>query len=133
MSPALTLRAAITRGALVSLANWQVIAIDFVVESLYKVTVAVPVMGGAFMVAVLMGVDVGSLLGDGVVTAADRMLAPLGQAPVALAAFLAALAVVATGGAVLMFVAKGGTLAVLIAGERGAGEIQRSPLRQNVL
>ena len=133
MSPALTLRAAITRGALVSLANWQIIVTDFVLESLFKFAVAAPVVGGAFMVAVLLDVDVGSLLGDGVATAADRMLAPLGQAPVALAAFLAALAVLSVGGAVLMFVAKAGTLSVLVDGERSAGEVQRSPLRQNVL
>jgi hypothetical protein len=128
MSPALTLRAAITRGALVSLANWQIVVIDFVVESLFKVSVAVPVVGGAFMVAVLMGVEVGSLLGDGVLTAADRMLVPLGQAPVALAAFLAALTLVSIGGAILMFVAKAGTLSVLVDGDRSAGELQRSPL-----
>ena len=64
MSPALTLRAAITRGALISLANWQIVVIDFVVESLFNVAVAVPVVGGAFMVAVLLGVEVGSLLDD---------------------------------------------------------------------
>src|SRR3990170_889829 len=91
MSSALSLRAAITRGALVSLANWPVVLIDFVIESLYKATLAVPVVGGAFMVAVLLGADAGSLLADGMASAADRMLLPLGQSPIALAAFLAAL------------------------------------------
>jgi hypothetical protein len=133
MSSALPLRAAITRGALVCLANWPVVAIEFVVESLYKVAIAVPVFGGAFMVAVLLGVDVTQLVSDGVISAADRILGPLGQAPVALMAFLAALALVSIGGAVLMFVAKAGTLAVLINGERAAAEIQRSPLRQSAL
>ena len=128
MSTALSLRAAITRGALVSLANWQVVVIDFVVESLYKLAIAVPVFGGAFMVAVLLGADVTSLLGDGILSAADRMLGPLGQAPIALGAFLASLGVVASVGAILMFVAKGGTFAVLVAGERAAGELQRPPL-----
>jgi hypothetical protein len=128
MSPALTLRAAITRGALISLANWQIVVIDFVVESLFNVAVAVPVVGGAFMVAVLLGVEVGSLLDDGVLTAADRIRLALEQAPVALAAFLAALTLVSIGGAVLMFVAKSGTLCVLADGDRSAGELQRSPL-----
>ena len=133
MSPALPLRAAITRGALVSLANWQVVVIDFVIESLFKAAVGVPVVGGAFMVAVLIGVDVGSLLGDGVLTAADRILVPLGQAPVALVAFVTAVAVVSLGGAVLMLVAKGGTFAVLVTGEQTAGEPQRSLQRGTAL
>lgn len=133
MSPALSLGAAITRGALVSLANWQVVVIDFIVETLFKVTVGVPVVGGAFMVAVLLGVDVGTLLANDVVSAADRMLGPLGQAPIALAGFLAAIAVAAIGGSVLMFIAKAGTLSILIDGERAAGDMQRSPLRQGAL
>ena len=133
MSPGLSLRAAITRGAFVALANWPVIVIDFVIESVYKVAVAIPVVGGAFMMAVLLGADVRSIFGDGMLTAADRMLVPLGQAPVGLVAFLGALGAAALGGAVLMFVAKGGTLAVLVAGERAAGEIHRVPLGRAVL
>jgi len=120
--------AAITRGALVSLANWQIVVIDFVVESLFKVVLAVPVVGGAFMVAVLLDVEVSSLFGDGFLTAADRIRVPLEQAPVASAAFLAALTVASIGGAVLMFVAKAGTLFVLVEGDRSASELQRSPL-----
>ncbi len=133
MSPALPLRAAITRGALVTLANWQVVVIDFVIETLFKAAVGVPVVGGAFMVAVLMGVDMGSMLGDGVLSAADRLLVPLGQAPAALTAFLLALAVVSVGGAVLMFVVKAGTFQVLVAGERIAGDLQRTLFRSNSL
>lgn len=129
MSSALTLRAAITRGALVSLANWPVIVIDLVVESLYKAAIAVPVFGGAFMVALLLGADVGSLLGDGILSAADRMLLPLGQSPFALMAFLGALLVTGVGGEVLMFVAKAGTFSVLVNGERMAGEMHRAPVR----
>jgi hypothetical protein len=124
---------AIARGALVSLANWPAIVIDFVVDSLFKAAVAVPVLGGAFMVALLIGVDVSALLSDGVLSAADRMLVPLGQAPVALVAFLIALALVALGGAVLMYIAKAGTLAVILEGERTGGELQRSPFRQHAL
>jgi len=129
MSSALTLRAAITRGALVSLANWPVIVIDLVIESVYKAAIAVPVFGAAFMVALLLGADVGSLLGDGVLSAADRMLVPLGQSPVALVAFLGALFATGVGGEVLMFIAKAGTFSVLVAGERAAGDIQRAPVR----
>ena len=125
----LPLRAAITRGALITLANWPTVLIDFAAESIYKLALAVPVIGGAFMVASLTGADVQSLLADGVTAAADRMLGPLGQAPVALLAFLAAVGLVAFGGEILMFIVKAGTLAVLVQGERMCGEIQRSPIR----
>jgi hypothetical protein len=128
MSPALSLRAAISRGALVSLANWPVVIIDFVLETLFKVAIAVPVFGGAFMVAVLLGVDISSLVGESVLSAADRMLVPLGQAPVALAAFLLAFGVVALGGAVVMFIGKAGTFSVLVASERATGDLHRALL-----
>lgn len=128
MSSSLTLRAALTRGAVVTLANWPVILIDFVVESAYKFTLGVPVVAGAFMVAVLLGVDIGTLLGDGLLAAADQMLVLLARAPAALAAFLAGLAVVGVPGAALLFVVKSGTLAVLVAGERAADDPPRTPL-----
>jgi hypothetical protein len=128
MSPPLTLRAALSRGAVVTLANWPVVLIDFVVESAYKFTLGVPVVAGAFMMAVLLGVDIRTLLGDGLLSAADQMLVPLSRAPAALAAFLAALAIVGLLGAALMFVIKAGTLAVLVAGEGVADEAHRKPL-----
>ena len=94
MPVVLPLRAAITRGALITLANWPTVLIDFIAESIYKLALAVPVIGGAFMVALLTGADIQTLLADGVMVAADRMLVPLGQAPVALLAFWGAIGVV---------------------------------------
>ncbi len=127
MSSALTLRAALTRGATVALANWPVVLVEFVTETLYKCAMGVPVVGGAFMVAVLLGVDVPSLLEDGLLSAAEQMLVPLTNAPAALAAFLLAVSVVGVGSAMLMYVVKAGTLAVLVEGEAAAGEFQRRP------
>src|SRR5262245_1901321 len=122
MLPPLSLRAALSRGAIVTLANWQIVIVDFVVESAYKFTLAVPVIGGAFMVALLLGVDIGTLLGDGLLSAVDQMLGPLLNAPAALIGFVMAVSLVGVAGAVLMFVVKAGTLAVLVAGEGAAGE-----------
>ncbi len=127
MSSPLTLRAVLARGAVVTLANWPVVLVDFVIESAYKFTLGVPVVGGAFMVAVLLGVDIRTLLGDGLLSAAEQMLVPLTHAPAALAGFLAALVVVGVGGAVLMFIVKAGTLAILVAGEGTVGDPHRSP------
>jgi hypothetical protein len=118
---------------LITLANWPTVLIDFVAESIYKVALGVPVIGGAFMVALLMGADIQTLLADGVMVAADRMLVPLGQAPIALLAFWGAFGLVAFAGAVVMFIVKSGTLAVLVQGERTAGEIQRPPIRLSAL
>ena len=123
MLPPLTLRAALSRGALVTLANWQIVIVDFVVESAYKFTLAVPVLGGAFMVAILLGVDIKALLGDGLLSAVDQMLGPLLNAPAALFAFVAAVSIVGVAGAVLMFMVKAGTLAVLVAGEGAAVDV----------
>jgi hypothetical protein len=133
MPAALPLRAAITRGALITLANWPTVLIDFIAESIYKLALAVPVIGGAFMLALLMGADIQTLFADGVLVAAERMVVPLGRAPIALLAFWCAFGLAALGGAVLMFVVKSGTLAVLVQGERMAGEIQRTPIRLSVL
>jgi len=128
MLPPLTLRAALSRGAVVTLANWPIVVVDFVVESAYKFTLAVPIIGGAFMVAVLLGVDIRTLLGDGLLSAVDQMLGPLLNAPAAMIGFIAAISVVGLAGAVLMFMVKAGTLAILVAGETSAGDISHRPL-----
>jgi hypothetical protein len=129
MAAALPLRAALERGALITLANWPVVLIDFLIESLYKLTLAVPVVGGAFMVAVLLGADVRTLFADGVRSTAGVVLAALTTAPVALWSFLAAVALVGVLGAAVMFRVKAGTLAVLVHAERASGEIPPSGFR----
>jgi len=129
MSSALPLRAALTRGALVTLANWPLVLADFVIESLYKLALAVPVVGGAFMVAVLVGADVRALLAEGVRSGAELVLSALINAPRAFLSFVLAGLLVAVGGSVLMFLVKAGTLSVLIEGERRADAIEESSVR----
>jgi hypothetical protein len=129
MAGALPLRAALKRGALVTLANWPVIVVDFTIESLYKMALAVPIVGGAFMVAVLVGADVRGLFSEGVRSAAELVMASLVNSPVALASFVASVVVVLVGGAIVMLVVKMGTLFVLVAGERAAQDIGSVPLK----
>jgi hypothetical protein len=124
-----SLRAALKRGALVSAANWPVILIDFTIESFYKLALTIPVLGGALVVTALAGSDLGAVVDDGVRAAAETVLGALAATPIALFAFLAALALVGFGGALLMFAVKSGTLAVLVAGERAAGDIHAHPVR----
>jgi hypothetical protein len=128
MPSALPLRAALKQGALVTAANWPVVLVEFALWSLYELALGVPVLGGAFMVTVLLGLDIGSLLGQGLEGTADLIVASLAAAPVALTAFLAAVGLVAAGGLVLVFMVRGGTLAVLVAGERAAADLHRAPL-----
>lgn len=128
MTSALPLRAALKRGALIAAANWPVIVVDFVVESLYKLALAVPIVGGGLMVAVLIGDDVRTFFAESLRSGADLVLSALGSAPIALAAYLAAVAVVAAGGGLVMFVVKTGTLAILVDAERAAGDLQHDPV-----
>jgi len=126
MASDLRLRAALERGALVTAANWPLLVIEFATESLFKFALAVPIVGGAFMVAVLVGADIRLLVDAGVQTAANRVIASLATAPIALGSFLVALLLVAAGGASVMFAVKSGTLAVLTAAERRAPDVQRA-------
>lgn len=129
----LLLRSAIKRGFLLVAANWPIIFIDFAVESLTKLALMLPIVGGALIVTAVAGSDIGSLLAGGVLQTADIVVGSLTSEPAALIAFLAALAVVAIGGEAMQFVVKAGTLSVLVRADRDAGEIQRWPFRTDTL
>ncbi len=133
MAAPLSLRAALIRGALVALANWPIVLIEFAIESLYKLTLVVPVTGGALMVAVLAGGSVRTIFAEGVRVAAGIVLSALTSAPAALASFMLSLLIVAVGGSLLMFLLKAGTLAVLVAGERRAASFDAGAPIQAVL
>lgn len=123
----LLLRAAIKRGAMLVTANWPIVPIDFVVESFCRLALALPIVGGALMAGSLGGLDVRSVLSAGLGETADLVVGSLSAAPGALAAFLGALALVAVGGEAVQFIVKAGTLSVLVAADRQAGELQRLP------
>jgi hypothetical protein len=129
----LPLRAAIKRGVLVVAANWPIILIDFAVESIAKLALILPVIGGALMVTAMAGSDLRSLLAGGLVETADIVVGSLTSAPLALVAFLVAVAIVAVGGEAIQFVVKAGTLSVVVRADRTAGEIQRLPVRADTL
>jgi hypothetical protein len=122
------LKTALKRGALVTAANWQVILIQFVAESLFKLLLAVPLVGGALLVVTLAdGRAVDIFTGDlrQIVTVIARVLR---AQPVALGAFLISLAIAVVGGSMLMFFVKGGSVSVLIAGDAHAGPIEHQPV-----
>jgi hypothetical protein len=129
----LLLRAAIKRGFLMVAANWPIILIDFAVESVAKLALILPVVGGALIVTAVAGNDLRTLLAGGLFETADIVVGSLSSAPLALAAFLVALAIVAVGGEAIQFVVKAGTLSILVGADRHAGEIQALPLRTDSL
>src|SRR5512136_569731 len=122
-------RSALKRGALVTAANWQVIVIQTVGDSAFKLLLAIPVLGGALLVTLLMGQDVASLLGRDLREILAGIAEALLSRPGALIGFSVALGFVAFGGSVMMFLIKGGTVSVLVEAERLAGPIEHPPLR----
>jgi len=127
------LKLSIKRGAILALANWPVIVVQFVAESTFKLLLAVPVVGGVFLVALALGGDVNDLLAIDLRESATSVAAALVEHPTAFAGFLVAGIVVVLGGSVVMFVLRGGTVAVLVAAQRHAGPVERYPLRLSLV
>lgn len=123
------LKLALKRGALVTAANWPLVAVQFVADAVFKTLVTVPVVGGVLLVVLLVGADPADLLRHDPREIVPTLAAVLLAQPVALAAFLGALALVLAGGSVLMFAVKSGTLAVLAEAEADAGPVEQPPLR----
>jgi hypothetical protein len=124
-----SLKFALKRGALVTAANWQVVLVQFVADALFKTLLAVPIVGGGALVALIVGGDPTDLLRLEAGQILSTMVGVLLAQPVALAAFLVALGVILAGGSVLMFAVKAGSVTVLLAGDRAAGPIELPPLR----
>jgi hypothetical protein len=124
----LDLRHLLKRGALVAAANWQAVAIQFVAETTFQVLLAVPVIGAAILVAVLLGADLAELLQESLRDMFTTIASALLSEPVALVAFIAAFAVVLLGGSVLMFVVKGGIVEVFVAANAAAGPVEHQPV-----
>lgn len=125
----MSLKEYLKRGALVTAANWHVVLVQFVADALFKTLLAVPVVGGVFLVVLLIGGDPSDLLALPLAEIVPTMASVLLAQPIALAAFLLAGALVLLGGSLLMFLVKGGTVSVLVAAERQAGAIEHPPLR----
>lgn len=117
------------RGALVAAANWPVALVQWAADSLFKLLIAAPLVGGTVLVVVVIGADPSPLLVLGWRELAATLVTSLLSYPVLLAAFLASLSVVVAGGSLCVFLVKGGTVGVLVAAERAAGAIESRPLR----
>jgi hypothetical protein len=129
----LDLKHLLKRGALLVAANWQTVVIQFVAETTFQVLLAVPIIGAAILVAVLLGGDLADLLQGSLREIFTTIASALLSEPVALVAFMTAFTVVLLGGSVLMFVVKGGIVEVLAAANLETGSIERQPLSIDLL
>jgi hypothetical protein len=123
-----TLKDVLKRGALVAAANWPVAIVQATADSLFKLLVAAPLIGGIFLVALVVGAEPIELMSLEWRQLAPTIASTLLVRPTVLAAWVAALAVVLVGGSLFVFLVKGGTVGVLVRGERDAGPIERPPL-----
>jgi hypothetical protein len=127
------LKTALKRGALVAAANWPVVLIQASADSLFKLLLAAPLIGGVFLVALAIGGEP-----TAIVTLESReMIATIATAlrdrPAVLTAFLAALGVVVVGGSAFVFLIKAGTVATLVHSDREAGPIEDPPLHASAV
>lgn len=122
------LKPVLKRGALVAAANWQITLIQATADSLFKLLIATPIIGGLFLVGLVIGAAPEDLLTLDWREMAETIVTSLLSHPVVLAAFLAALGVVIVGGSLFVFLIKAGSVAVLVRGEREAGAIEQPPL-----
>ncbi len=123
------LKVILKRGALITVANWPVILVQFVAESLFKILLGVPVIGGMFLVALVVGHDADEAFNGNARQIIVGTIDALASRPAALVGFVLALALVLFSGSALMFIVKGGAVTVLAQAERSAGAIERPPLR----
>lgn len=110
----------LARAALIAAGCWPVVAIQFVAESVFKLLVAVPIVGGALLSAILLGRSAGDLTGGDLSDTVTTVIEVLLAHPTALVAFVGALLVVVVGGSGLMFLLKGGTVTILLEAESAA-------------
>jgi hypothetical protein len=124
----LNLKLLLKRGALITAANWPTVAIQFVAETTFQMLAAIPILGAAVLVAVVIGTDLADLLQGGLRDIATRIAGTLTSEPVALVSFGVAFGITLTAASALMFLVKGGVLDVLLVAEESAGAIEREPL-----
>jgi hypothetical protein len=127
---------AIVSGHTHSLVNTRVGPVAIVqatADSLVKLLIAAPLIGGVFLVALVVGAEPVELMSLEWRQLATTIASTLLVRPAVLAAWVAALAVVLVGGSLFVFLVKGGTVGVLVRGERHAGAIERPPLMPETL
>jgi len=97
------------------------------------VLLAVPILGAAVLVALILGGDLANLLQGSLREIFTAIAHALTSQPIALAAFVSAFVIVLLGGSILMFLIKGGTVDVMLAANEAAGPVEHEPLTYGTL
>jgi hypothetical protein len=124
----LHLKLLLKRGALLAAANWPVVVVQFAAQTTFQVLLAVPIIGAAVLVAVLLGGDLSRLLEGSMREIFTSITDALMSEPFALGAFIVAFLIALVGGSLLMFLVKGGTVDVMLAANDLVGDVERQPL-----
>lgn len=127
------LKPVLKRGALLAAANWPVALVQSAADSLFKLLIAAPLVGGIFLAALVVGAEPRSLMSLDSRELAATIVSSLLSHPLVLASFLLSLAVVVVGGSVFVFLIKGGTVGVLVQAEREAPAVEEPPLHLHVV
>lgn len=121
------LKRLLKRGAFIVAANWPTVVIQFAARTTFQALLAVPVIGAAILVAVLLGTDISRLVAGGIRDMAAGVANALLSEPAALTAFGVAFVIALIGATAFMAFVKGGTVAVLVAAEAETGPIEAGP------
>lgn len=125
MEPPFSPRRTLKRGALIAAANWPTIVIQASADAVFKVVMALPVIGGIVLAALLIGAEPGALLALDMREIGTTVFALLTARPVTLTAFIAAVGTAVVGASMLAFLLKAGTVAIIVASERDSGPIEQ--------
>jgi hypothetical protein len=131
--PSQQLRAAIKRGALIAAANWQVTLIQAFVDALFKLVLAAPVVGAVLLVALAVGREPSTLLSLEWREMAETIVLSLMSHSAVFAACGLAVAVVAVGGSLFVFLVKAGAVATIVRSDRDADPVEESPLHAHMV
>lgn len=121
-------RRLLKRGALVAASNWPTIVVQASTDAIFKVVVAVPVVGGIVLAGLVIGAEPPALLNLDVRELMATIMGLLTARPATLAAFVAAVATAVIGASIFAFIVKAGTVATIVESERLAGPIEVPPL-----
>ena len=113
-------KAALKRGSLIAAANWPVVVIQFVAEATFKMMLGVPLVGGALLVALVLGGDIARAAQRGRPRHRRRRRRGIGREAGRAVFFPLLLHHRPAGRLGLMFLFKGGTVNVLVAAEWAA-------------
>jgi len=132
VDPSFFPRRTLKRGALIAAANWPTIVIQASADAVFKVVVALPVVGGIVLAALVIGAEPAALLTLDVRDMGTTVFALLTARPATLAAFVAAVGTAVLGVSVLAFLVKAGTVAIVVASERGTGPVEDPAAQDDV-